>query len=111
MRFMHKTGKTSMRIAYVLIVGLLSTALPTQFAIADTDGERTTLARIAHELEALEPLIREAELQANPDARIRLRYDWLRQDLSRIRQGIQEHIDVPRAEPRTFPPLRGDYRR
>jgi len=110
MRFMHNTGKTSMRIAHVLIAGLLSTALPTQFAVADTDGERAALARIAHELEALEPLIREAEAQANPDARIRLRYDWLRQDLSRIRQGIQEHIDVPRAEPRTVPPLRGDYR-
>lgn len=110
MRVMHNTGKTSMRIAHVLIAGLLSTALPTQFAVADTDGERAALARIAHELEALEPLIREAESQANPDARIRLRYDWLRQDLSRIQQGIQEHIDVPRAEPRTFPPLRGDYR-
>lgn len=89
-----------MRIAHVLIAGLLSTALPTQFVVADTDGERAALARIAHELEALEPLIREAESQANPDARIRLRYDWLRQDLSRIQQGIQEHIDVPRAEPR-----------
>lgn len=111
MRFMHNTGKTSMRIAHVLIAGLLSTALPTQFAVADTDGERTALARIAHEIEALEPLIREAESQANPDARIRLRYDWLRQDLLRVQQGIQEHIDVPREEPRTFPPLRGDYRR
>ena len=100
-----------MRIAHLLILGLIGFNLPIQFAVADTDGERTALARIAHELEALEPLIREAESQANPDTRIRLRYDWLRQDLSRIRQGIQEHIDVPRAEPRTFPPLRGDYRR
>ncbi len=80
-------------------------------AFADADAEREALAKIAHELEALEPLIREAESQANPDARIRLRYDWLRQDLLRVQQGIQEHIDVPREEPRTFPPLRGDYRR
>jgi RAQPRD family integrative conjugative element protein len=85
MRFMQNTGKTSMRITYVLIAGLLSTTLPTQIAVADTDGERAALARIAHELDALEPLIREAESQANPDARIRLCYDWLRQDLSRIR--------------------------
>lgn len=100
-----------MRIAHLLILGLIGFILPVQFAVADIDGERTALARIAHELEALEPLIREAESQANLDSRIRLRYDWLRQDLSRIQQGIQEHIDVPRAEPRTFPPLRGDYRR
>ena len=100
-----------MRITHLLIIGLLGINLPIEFAVADADGEREALARVAHELEALEPLIREAESQANLDARIRLRYDWLRQDLSRIRQGIQEHIDVPRSEPRTFPPLRGDYRR
>ena len=75
------------------------------------DGERAALARIVHELQAIEPLITEATSQANPDARIRFQYDWLRQDLHRIRIGIQEHIDTPRSEPRAFPPLRGDYRR
>ena len=100
-----------MRITHLLVVGLLGSALPLPFASADADGEREVLARIGHELQSIEPLIREAESQANPDSRIRFRYDWLRQDLSRIRQGIQAHIDAPRAEPRTFPPLRGDYRR
>ena len=52
-----------------------------------------------------------AESQANRDARVRFRYDWLRQDLERVRLGIQEHINAPRAQPRSFPPLRGDYRR
>ena len=69
------------------------------------------LARISHELVALDPLLREGESQANPDARVRFRYDWLRQDLARVRLGIEAHINAPRAEPRTFPPLRGDYRR
>ena len=91
-----------------LMVTLLATGNP---ALGDSDGEREALARLTHEIEALEPLIRSAESQANPDARVRFRYDWLRQDLARVRLGIQEHIDVPRAEPRTFPPLRGDYRR
>ena len=100
-----------MRIAHLLIVGLLSIALPMQSATADADAEREALARIAHELDALEALIREAQSQAEPDARIRFRYDWLRQDLSRMQQGIRDHIDAPRSEPRTFPPLRGDYRR
>jgi RAQPRD family integrative conjugative element protein len=79
--------------------------------MADADGERAALARIIHELQAMEPLITEAASQANPDARVRFQYEWLRQDLDRIRLGIQEHIDAPRSEPRTFPPLRGDYRR
>jgi RAQPRD family integrative conjugative element protein len=102
-----------MRIAHLLIVGLFGTVAPFQsiLADADADAEREALARITHELEALEPLILTAESEAEPDRRIRFRYDWLRQDLSRVRQGIREHIDAPRAEPRTFPPLRADYRR
>ena len=78
--------------------------------LADGDAEREALARLIHEINALAPLIKTAESQRSPDARIRFRYDWLRQDLARIRTGIQEHIDAPRNEPRTFPPLRGDYR-
>jgi len=100
-----------MRIIPLLVSGLLTAALPVQFAVADADGERAALARITHELEAIEPLITEAAAQANPDARIRFQYDWLRQDLIKIQQGLQAHIDAPRSEPRTFPPLRGDYRR
>ncbi len=100
-----------MRITQVLILGVIGTALPVQFAFADADGERAALARVIHELQAIEPLITEAASQANPDARVRFQYDWLRQDLDHIRLGIQEHIDTPRSEPRTFPPLRGDYRR
>ena len=100
-----------MHIRRILIAVLLGIMFPMYQAVADTDGEREALARIINELEALEPLIGEAASQANPDARIRFRYEWLRQDLSRIRLGLQEHIDAPRSEPRSFPPLRGDYRR
>ena len=100
-----------MRTIQILILGLVSGMLPLGLAIADPDGERAALARITHELQALQPLIDEAAAQADPDARIRFQYDWLRQDLERIRLGIKAHIDTPRAEPRSFPPLRGDYRR
>lgn len=94
-----------------LAIALLGTAMPFQFANADSDGEREMLARINHELNVLDPLIDQAVSQANPDARIQFQYDWLRQDLHRLQMGIQDHINAPRAEPRTFPPLRGDYRR
>ena len=100
-----------MQVTQFLILGLLGTALPVQFANADADGEREMLARIANEIEAIQPLIRQAASQSNPETRIRFQYDWLRQDLDQIKRGIQEHIDAPRAEPRTFPPLRGEYRR
>ena len=100
-----------MRKARLLIPGLLAGLIPIEFALADADGERAMLARIAHELVALEPLIEKARSQADPDGRIKFNYDWLRQDLNRVRLGIEAHIDAPRTQPRTFPPLRGDYRR
>ncbi len=100
-----------MQVTQLLFLGLLGTSLPAQFVNAYADGERELLVRIAHEIEAIQPLIDQASSQANPDTRIRFQYDWLRQDLDQIQRGIQDHIDAPRSEPRTFPPLRGDYRR
>jgi len=90
-----------------LILGL--SVAPATFA--DSDAEREALAKITHELNALEPLIKLAEANTDKDSRVHFRYDWLRQDLKQIRDGIQSHIDSPRAQPRSFPPLRGDYRR
>lgn len=94
----------------IILVHLFVLGLASPLAHADADAERESLARIIHELELLEPLIDEAKDAANPDARIRFRYDWLKKDLESIRRGILEHIDAPRAEPRVPVPLRGDYR-
>jgi RAQPRD family integrative conjugative element protein len=93
------------------VVAMLGLGLMPALAAADSDGERAALARLAHELGALAPLIAEAQAQADPDTRIRFQYDWLRQDLARIALGVREHIEAPRGEPRTVTPLRGDYRR
>ena len=111
MRAMRNAGPNSLRHVSILLAGILVSFAPLQLARADAAGEREQLARVIHELQALEPLLRAAQSQANPDARVRFRYDWLRQDLQRMRLGIQEHINAPRAQPRSFPPLRGDYRR
>ena len=90
-----------------LIIGLVVTPA----AFANADAEREALAKVIHELNALDSLIKRAAANAEQDSRIRFRYDWLRQDLKQIKDGIQSHIDSPRAQPRSFPPLRGDYRR
>jgi RAQPRD family integrative conjugative element protein len=93
-------------------IGLICVLLVSPVSVfADADGERGTLARLEHELAALEPLVAEAEAQAPPDARIRFRYDWLREDLERVQAGIRAHVSAARAEPHKIPPLRGDYRR
>ena len=111
MRVMRNTGLNPLPYVPVLLAGALAAVVPVNMARADAAGERESLARVIHELQAIEPLLCAAQSQANPDARVRFRYDWLRQDLQRLRLGIQEHINAPRAQPRSFPPLRGDYRR
>ena len=107
---MHGLDRHLIRTSRLAAIALLVCLVPLVAVSADANAEREALARLIHEIEALTPLVDTAKSQASPDARIRFRYDWLRQDLARIRAGIQQHIDAPRVEPRTFPPLRGDYR-
>ncbi len=75
------------------------------------EAEHEALANIVHELQVLEPLIVEAEAAATTGNRITFRYDWLRRDLARITDGLKDHLDAVREAPRSFTPLRGDYRR
>ncbi len=94
-----------------MMLGLVTLLLMSAGTGHASESEHDVLARIAHEIELLEPLIAEAEMRADPGARIKFRYDWLRQDLDRVRRGILDHVEAPRPEPRRVAPLRGDYRR
>ena len=78
---------------------------------ADVDAEREMLSNIIYELQAVESLIDKAQAQSEEGTRIRFQYRWLREDLRLIKSGIQSHINAPRVQRRSFPPLRGDYRR
>jgi RAQPRD family integrative conjugative element protein len=96
---MRYTGPNALRRTSILLAGILAAIIPLHLACADAQGERESLARVIHELQAIEPLLRAGEAQANPDARVRFRYDWLRQDLQRMRHGIQDHINAPGPSP------------
>jgi RAQPRD family integrative conjugative element protein len=96
-------------ISTLLLIG--ASLISLQSVLADADAERDALVRLVHQLESLEPLIVEASQAADPDARIRFQYDWLRHDLETIRHSIEAYIDAPRTDPRPIAPLRGDYRR
>ena len=65
---------------------------------------------MAHALLALEPLIVNAESEASEDTRIQFQYSWLRQDLARVRVGIERLVNAPHTVPRAFAPLNGDHR-
>lgn len=94
----------------LLLCGLSLALFASPPGLADADTEREVLAQLLHELILLETLIDRAEQAAEPGARVRFRYDWLRDDVERVRRGVEEHLDAPRTEPRTVTPLRGDYR-
>lgn len=71
---------------------LVTTLLRPSLIWAEGGSERAALARLNHK-KALEHLIRDAELQGDPDARFRFQYAWLR-DLKQIRFAIEEYIEA-----------------
>ncbi len=79
-------------------------------AWSDAGREHAGLAQLIHELDGLQSIIDQAQTNSNQDARIRFHYDGLRIDLNRIRLGIYDHLVQPRQQPRSVPPLKGDYR-
>lgn len=90
---------------------LISTLALASTANANNFAERESLAKLVHELDGLSALVDEAQGRANPDNRVRFQYNQLRKDILMMRLGIQEHLDGPTIEPRSYAPLSGDYRR
>jgi len=89
----------------ILLVAVLSAP-----AYAVTDQERSALQRLNVELEAITKIIDEAQQAANPDDRRKVNYQRLRADLLKIQQGILDAASAVRREPRSLPPIEGDYR-
>ena len=79
-------------------------------AYAVTDGERLALQRLHSELTSIQEIIKEAEQNSNDQGRYLVDYDQLRHDLGQVRQGIEDILNSRRREPRSLPPIEGDYR-
>ena len=93
---------------YLIIILFISVA---SAAHADAFAEKESLARLANEILALEPLIREAEARRSPGSSVKFQYNTLRSDLAKTRHGIEAYINQSNYRPRSFKPLKGDYRR
>jgi RAQPRD family integrative conjugative element protein len=78
-------------------------------SFADSVQEKTDLARISNVLNAVYPLIDNAQKQAVPDTRVMFHYDWLREDIQAIQAGIAEKINMSKVEPRIVVPLKTQY--
>ena len=89
----------------ILLVAVLSAP-----AYAVTDQERSALQRLNAELEAITKIIDEAQQGGNSNDRRQVNYLRLRADLKKIQQGILDAVNTVRREPRSLPPIEGDYR-
>lgn len=79
---------------------------------ADTPAQRQELAAALRQLDALERLVVQSasRTSAKPGERYYFDYPRLRDDLARIRIGIQAHLTPSRAQPRDLAELNGNYR-
>ena len=77
----------------------------------DPDLHRQNLASTLHQLDLLDRfLVTAASIhQPNPSERYHFDHARLREDLQRVRAGIQAYLSPPRAQPREPEPLAGDY--
>nr|WP_233149458.1 RAQPRD family integrative conjugative element protein [Herbaspirillum camelliae] len=77
---------------------------------ADDATEREQLAAFLRQLELLDRLAEQAA-DVSPQERTRYHFDYarLRDDVKRVRAGIQDYLVPQRAQPRDPVPLVGDY--
>lgn len=77
----------------------------------DTDLHRQELASALHQLDLLDRFLTSvaSTYQPSPGERYHFDHTRLREDLQRVRSGIQAYLSPPRAQPREPEPLSGDY--
>lgn len=96
-------------LAWSLLAMLLAAGQP---ATASDDAiEREQLAALVRQIDLID---RQAEHAVLTSQQQRARYHFdhvrLREDLQRVRAGIQDYLTPPRAQPRDPVELSGDYR-
>lgn len=96
-------------LAWPLLAMLLAAGQP---ATASDDAiEREQLAALVRQIDLID---RQAEHAAHTASQQRARYHFdharLREDLQRVRAGLQDYLTPPRAQPRDPVELSGDYR-
>lgn len=92
--------------------GTLAAGLGASFPAraADAATERAQLAVIVRELNLIDRLAANAEAVAPEQSRYHFDYPRLHADITRVRAGIQDYLNPPRAQPRDPAVLSGAYR-
>lgn len=87
-----------------IIVGFSSLSI-----LADSHAENITLSRISNILNAIYPLINQANNEADQNARVMFQYTRLKKDIQDIQAGIAQKINHGVIEPRVVTPLNTNY--
>jgi RAQPRD family integrative conjugative element protein len=101
---------TSNRLCGLVIALATGLSLCAPLSAADTASEASQLAALERLLDALDRQAHKAEQRAaEPSGRYYFDYARLHSDLARIRSGIHEYLNPPRAQPRDDGSLDGQY--
>lgn len=77
---------------------------------ADESAQRTQLTLVMRQLDSIERMAKHSSVQQRvTPSRYHFDYPRLHQDIQRVRQGIQNFLTPPRAQPRDVVNLLGDY--
>ena len=95
---------------HACVASLLVAAGLQSGAAADNTAEREQLAALARQLELVDRLAEHAA-DVSPQDRSRYHFDYvrLREDVKRVRAGVQDYLIPQRAQPRDPLPLASDY--
>lgn len=80
-------------------------------ASTDTDLQRDHLAALLRQLDVLDRLAQQSALSSSGGSRYHFDFARLRNDIARMRTGIEEYLSPRRAQPRDPSELSADYRR
>ncbi|PJE14673.1 hypothetical protein [Legionella sp.] len=103
------------RLVFILIMNLVCVA-----TYASEEALSQTLVRVINQINAIMPLLDEAQTEIEPNTRIQLHIEsfegsdgkshpGLRNDLLAIRNALIDYINKPAIEPKTIKPLALDF--
>lgn len=102
-----------LRLAGAALVLAVAGAAPAVATDApETTDEREVLAAVVRQLDLLDRLAERAAAVSSPErARYHFDHARLREDVKRVRAGVQDYLVPQRAQPRDPVPLAGGYTR
>jgi len=91
------------------ILTLICLSLFSLEACSDQERENAILSGIKKELRIVMELIDEAENEKERQEKMNFQYDWLKEDVEKITQGIEDKISKAHLYPRRILEIKGDY--